>query len=204
MFAGSLDGWLIRAFRKKNLESRIGCSIIFASPSSDPLGEKSKAESNSHDFTWFQRLPRRVACEVIHPGKVAEWSNAPDSKSGIRLYRIVGSNPTLSARIQQKALQVQATCGAFVFPVRIWRRCMGKWKRAVGAECANRPMPSIACRRLRQSRAGQIIHPVHGTTELPLIAGTCPVGIASGVAAHATLDFRFSVMRALKPSAAAL
>ncbi len=33
-------------------------------------------------------------------GKVAEWSNAPDSKSGIRLYRIVGSNPTLSARIR--------------------------------------------------------------------------------------------------------
>jgi hypothetical protein len=28
---------------------------------------------------------------------MAEWSNAPDSKSGIRLYRIVGSNPTLSA-----------------------------------------------------------------------------------------------------------
>ena len=30
-------------------------------------------------------------------GKVAEWSNAPDSKSGIRLYRIEGSNPSLSA-----------------------------------------------------------------------------------------------------------
>lgn len=30
-------------------------------------------------------------------GEMAEWSNAPDSKSGIRLYRIVGSNPTLSA-----------------------------------------------------------------------------------------------------------
>ena len=29
---------------------------------------------------------------------MAEWSNAPDSKSGIRLYRIVGSNPTPSAR----------------------------------------------------------------------------------------------------------
>ena len=28
---------------------------------------------------------------------MAEWSNAPDSKSGIRLYRIVGSNPTPSA-----------------------------------------------------------------------------------------------------------
>ena len=29
-------------------------------------------------------------------GEVAEWSKAPDSKSGIR-QRIVGSNPTLSA-----------------------------------------------------------------------------------------------------------
>jgi hypothetical protein len=31
-------------------------------------------------------------------GEVAEWSNAPDSKSGLRLCRNVGSNPTLSAR----------------------------------------------------------------------------------------------------------
>ncbi|SIT48443.1 hypothetical protein BN2476_640015 [Paraburkholderia piptadeniae] len=31
---------------------------------------------------------------------MAERSNAPDSKSGIRLYRIVGSNPTLSAKMQ--------------------------------------------------------------------------------------------------------
>ena len=31
-------------------------------------------------------------------GEVPEWSNGPDSKSGVRLYRTVGSNPTLSAR----------------------------------------------------------------------------------------------------------
>src|SRR4051812_50147828 len=30
-------------------------------------------------------------------GEVAEWSNAPDSKSGLRFCRNVGSNPTLSA-----------------------------------------------------------------------------------------------------------
>jgi competence protein ComEA len=29
---------------------------------------------------------------------VAEWSNAPDSKSGVRFQRTVGSNPTLSAK----------------------------------------------------------------------------------------------------------
>ena len=30
---------------------------------------------------------------------MAEWSNAPDSKSGVRFYRTVGSNPTLSAKL---------------------------------------------------------------------------------------------------------
>jgi hypothetical protein len=33
-------------------------------------------------------------------GEVAEWSNVPDSKSGVRFSRTVGSNPTLSAKIQ--------------------------------------------------------------------------------------------------------
>jgi hypothetical protein len=31
-------------------------------------------------------------------GEVAEWSNAPDSKSGVRFYRTVSSNLTLSAK----------------------------------------------------------------------------------------------------------
>ena len=34
---------------------------------------------------------------VVPRGEVAEWSNAPDSKSGIRFRRIEGSNPSLSA-----------------------------------------------------------------------------------------------------------
>ena len=34
---------------------------------------------------------------ALHIGEVAEWSNAPDSKSGLRFHRNVGSNPTLSA-----------------------------------------------------------------------------------------------------------
>ena len=38
-------------------------------------------------------------------GKVAEWSNAPDSKSGIRLYRIEGSNPSLSAIFFSETIQ---------------------------------------------------------------------------------------------------
>ena len=35
---------------------------------------------------------------AVSLGKVAEWSNAPDSKSGVRVSRTVGSNPTLSAK----------------------------------------------------------------------------------------------------------
>ena len=34
---------------------------------------------------------------------MAEWSNAPDSKSGIRLYRIEGSNPSPSAKTPFKS-----------------------------------------------------------------------------------------------------
>ncbi len=37
------------------------------------------------------------ACNAREAGEVAEWSNAPDSKSGVRSIRTVGSNPTLSA-----------------------------------------------------------------------------------------------------------
>lgn len=47
-------------------------------------------------------------------GEVAEWSNAPDSKSGIRLYRIVGSNPTLSAKHTIRPLNLK---GLFVLCV---------------------------------------------------------------------------------------
>ena len=32
-----------------------------------------------------------------HRGEVAEWSNAPDSKSGSRFHRDEGSNPSFSA-----------------------------------------------------------------------------------------------------------
>ncbi len=37
------------------------------------------------------------AAKLTEAGKVAEWSNALDSKSSVRLWRTVGSNPTLSA-----------------------------------------------------------------------------------------------------------
>ena len=34
---------------------------------------------------------------------MAEWSKAPDSKSGVRFIRTVGSNPTLSATMLPQA-----------------------------------------------------------------------------------------------------
>jgi hypothetical protein len=37
-------------------------------------------------------------------GEVAEWSNVPDSKSGVGCPPTVGSNPTLSAKIMSSAL----------------------------------------------------------------------------------------------------
>jgi hypothetical protein len=40
-----------------------------------------------------------------YPGEVAEWSNVPDSKSGVRFPRTVGSNPTLSAKIQKSPVE---------------------------------------------------------------------------------------------------
>src|SRR5690606_1052139 len=65
----------------------------------------------------FARRPRRPAPQAayppdcIHParkadtGEVAEWSNVPDSKSGVRFPRTVGSNPTLSASWKSKGVQ---------------------------------------------------------------------------------------------------
>src|SRR5215213_8970186 len=43
------------------------------------------------------RLRGTATTFVLRVGEVAEWSNAPDSKSGLRFRRNVGSNPTLSA-----------------------------------------------------------------------------------------------------------
>ena len=50
-------------------------------------------------------------------GRVAERSNAPDSKSGIRLYRIEGSNPSPSARedSDMKSQTALSRLGFFVF-----------------------------------------------------------------------------------------
>src|SRR5690348_4921821 len=49
----------------------------------------------------MMRTMRRLVLpgfRALRFGEVAEWSNAPDSKSGLRYCRNVGSNPTLSAR----------------------------------------------------------------------------------------------------------
>ena len=58
------------------------------------------ARPDSGVLSKARRIAARVATPdaTTVPGEVAEWSNAPDSKSGLRLCRNVGSNPTLSAR----------------------------------------------------------------------------------------------------------
>ena len=43
------------------------------------------------------------SCYNARPGEVAEWSNVPDSKSGV-LQGTVGSNPTLSANTGKASL----------------------------------------------------------------------------------------------------
>ncbi len=43
--------------------------------------------------------------KCISSGEVPEWSNGPDSKSGVRFSRTVGSNPTLSASNKKSPLQ---------------------------------------------------------------------------------------------------
>lgn len=48
-------------------------------------------------------------------GEVAEWSNAPDSKSGIPVSGIVGSNPTLSAKQKRVLSPLCSThCGQVI------------------------------------------------------------------------------------------
>lgn len=107
MSTGS-SGWglllskFVSAEQKRGLESGSDCSIIFASPSSDPLGDASIKR-----YLSLKNANRQA-------GKVAEWSNAPDSKSGVQLCCTVGSNPTLSARIFQEPREVERLAG-FLF-----------------------------------------------------------------------------------------
>ena len=51
-------------------------------------GELAKRANQSHP-PWVE--------DSLESGEVPEWSNGPDSKSGVRFSRTVGSNPTLSA-----------------------------------------------------------------------------------------------------------
>src|SRR6185312_9590935 len=61
------------------------------------IGTRSLAAGGSTRLPVRSRRPYHLRL----PGEVAEWSNAPDSKSGLRFYRNVGSNPTLSARNEE-------------------------------------------------------------------------------------------------------
>ncbi len=59
-----------------------------------------------------------MVLECAPRGEVAEWSNAPDSKSGMRVSRIEGSNPSLSAKNMYSTIQARPlnprNCGFFI------------------------------------------------------------------------------------------
>ena len=55
----------------------------------------------------------QVWCYNSRPGEVAEWSNVPDSKSGV-LQGTVGSNPTLSATGHMKTRKAFGFAGFFL------------------------------------------------------------------------------------------
>ena len=45
-----------------------------------------------------KQVRSRTRYRRLNYGEVSEWSNVPDSKSGVALCVTVGSNPTLSAK----------------------------------------------------------------------------------------------------------
>ena len=59
-----------------------------------------------------------IRVRIAFYGEVPEWSNGPDSKSGVRVSRTVGSNPTLSAR----KIKTAPLRGRFYFTCRVWLR----------------------------------------------------------------------------------
>src|SRR5690348_3423485 len=85
-------------------------------------------------------------------GEVAEWSNAPDSKSGLRLCRNVGSNPTLSAS------NANAPCGRFAFPGSGAEKPFGSTNLS-GTNLDSRRLAPSAARGEAQGRAEQS-HPL--------------------------------------------
>ena len=77
---------------------------------------------------------REFSDGYIPHGRVAERSNAPDSKSGIRLYRIEGSNPSPSARENSdiKSQTALSRLGFFVFGDVVPQKKNGRLAEPVG------------------------------------------------------------------------
>ncbi len=78
--------------------------------------------------------PNQIRCTIQHQkiGEVPEWSNGPDSKSGVRFSRTVGSNPTLSA----KTIKTAPLWGRLYFTCRVWLRTRALFdQRSSDAAC---------------------------------------------------------------------
>ena len=82
-------------------ESRVVPMTATPAPQDHPRAAAVERATGTGFATWVTRLDEAGGRELDHAardcGKVAEWSNAPDSKSGIRYPRIEGSNPSFSA-----------------------------------------------------------------------------------------------------------
>ena len=84
---------------------------------------------------WAYNPPRGPRARP-RTGEVAEWSNAPDSKSGIRFRRIEGSNPSLSAHRA--------------------RASRARRQRPARAGSRRLPAPSVRCDRGRRRHGGKL------------------------------------------------
>ena len=102
-----------------------------------------------------QVLPLRRA---LHFGEVAEWSNAPDSKSGLRYCRNVGSNPTLSARHEKGPIGpffMSVEGGGVDESTRATRSILDRALRAVGCADVRLRHPAFAVDKFVWNKFGQ-------------------------------------------------
>ena len=121
--------------------------------------------------------------KVSSHGEVAEWSNAPDSKSGLRFYRNVGSNPTLSARNKKRpswafCVSAEGWCGQThrVRQIRLERIWTAEgWPRAQrGVRLMDEPSnPTLSARNKKR--------PFHRPSDRDGVPRTAPASASSNV-----------------------
>ena len=79
------------------------CSDNVDPSDQDLIAESLSFKTFSNPKPGQEKEPAKTGTTAVTEsshGEVAEWSNVPDSKSGVRYPRTVGSNPTLSANLK--------------------------------------------------------------------------------------------------------